>query len=224
MFITLIYKGREYETSMENIENGSPMGDIEQHPWEPFIPEHARVLIMGTFPPGCHRWSMDFYYPNRTNDFWYMMGVIYFGRRDALLFPGTKDFDLEKIILLLTEEGIAMSDTVRKARRLKNNASDKFLEVIESNDLKWLLIQMPDCRTIITTGEKAAQIAAGQLGVEPPRMGSSEVSPAGITLWRCPSTSRAFPMALEKKAEFYREALPDVRNSAALRAIISPEM
>ncbi|MDE7153233.1 MAG: uracil-DNA glycosylase family protein [Muribaculaceae bacterium] len=179
----------------------------EQHPWEPFIPENARILIMGTFPPGSHRWSMDFYYPNRTNDFWYMMGLIYFGSRDALLRPGTKDFDLDKIKSLLRREGIAMSDTVKVANRLKNNASDKFLEVVEPNDLHALLQRMPKCRTVITTGEKAAQIAAEQLGTDAPLMGHKSVSDNGIELWRCPSTSRAYPLPLAKKAEAYAVAL-----------------
>ena len=46
---------------------------IYSHPWEPFVPAGARILVMGTFPPGDHRWAMDFYYPNPTNDFWKMM-------------------------------------------------------------------------------------------------------------------------------------------------------
>ncbi|GFI38574.1 hypothetical protein IMSAGC016_00339 [Muribaculaceae bacterium] len=25
--------------------------EIESHPWQPFIPDGAKVLIMGTFPP-----------------------------------------------------------------------------------------------------------------------------------------------------------------------------
>lgn len=179
------------------------MENIERHPWQPFIPANARLLIMGTFPPGSHRWSMDFYYPNRTNDFWYMMGLLFFHDRNALLRPGTKDFDLEKIVSLLTDKGIAMSDTVRVARRLKNNASDKFLEVIEPTNLTALLAEMPLCHTVITTGEKAAEIAASQLGVVPPAMGSSVTSASGITLWRCPSTSRAYPLPLAKKAEYY---------------------
>lgn len=179
----------------------------ERHPWESFIPENARILIMGTFPPGAHRWSMDFYYPNRTNDFWYMMGLLYFGSRDALLRDGSKDFDLDKIKELLRSRGIAMSDTVKVAHRLKNNASDKFLEVVEPTDLHALLQRMPGCHTIITTGEKAAQIAAGQLGVETPAMGDKTVTDTGIALWRCPSTSRAYPLSLSKKGEAYAVAL-----------------
>lgn len=117
-------------------ELSSDILPIETHPWPPFIPRDARVLIMGTFPPGQHRWSMDFYYPNRTNDFWYMMGLIYFGDRNALLRPGTRDFDLDAIKRLLEDRGIALNDTGRKICRLKGNASDKFLEIIEPVPLR----------------------------------------------------------------------------------------
>lgn len=47
--------------------------NTETHPWPPFIPPHAKILIMGTFPPAPNRWSMDFYYPNCQNDFWRIM-------------------------------------------------------------------------------------------------------------------------------------------------------
>lgn len=56
---------------------------MERHPWEPWIPQGAKVLIMGTFPPAPKRWSMDFYYPNRTNDFWKVCGLIFFGNPEA---------------------------------------------------------------------------------------------------------------------------------------------
>ena len=38
--------------------------NIETHPFVPFIPEGAKVLMLGTFPPASHRWCMPFYYPN----------------------------------------------------------------------------------------------------------------------------------------------------------------
>ena len=68
--------------------------EIESHPWPPFIPEGAKVLIMGTFPPQAKRWSMDFYYPNRTNDFWKICGLLFLGDKDALLSTGSKNYDL----------------------------------------------------------------------------------------------------------------------------------
>ena len=50
--------------------------EIERHPFPPFVPRNAKVLILGTFPPKPVRWSMEFYYPNKTNDFWRIMGLI----------------------------------------------------------------------------------------------------------------------------------------------------
>ena len=98
--------------------------ELETHPWEPYIPEHAKVLVMGTFPPQSKRWAMNFYYPSRTNDFWYMMGLIFYGDRTSLLREGSKDFDLDKIKRLLNEKGIALNDTGHKIRRLRGNASE----------------------------------------------------------------------------------------------------
>lgn len=177
--------------------------ELERHPWEPFIPDNARVLIMGTFPPQPKRWSMDFYYPNRTNDFWYMMGLLFFGNRHALLTDG-RSFDLIRIKDLLNRCGIAMSDTGREVRRLKGNASDKFLEIVTPVDLDTLLTRMPGCRAIATTGEKAASVIASVTGTEAPKMGCFIDGPAGIKIWRMPSTSRAYPLKLEKKADYYR--------------------
>ena len=177
--------------------------ELESHPWPPFIPANARVLVMGTFPPQPKRWSMDFYYPNRTNDFWPMMGLIFYGDKDALRKEGSRDFDVEAIKRLLNERGIALNDTGRKVRRLKGNASDNFLEIVEPVPLYDLLTLMPQCKTIATTGEKAAGVVADLTGTVLPKMGQHVVSADGLDIWRMPSTSRAFPMKLEAKAEYY---------------------
>ena len=176
---------------------------VETHPWEPFIPEGAKVLVMGTFPPQPKRWSMDFYYPNRTNDFWPMMALIFLGDRHALDASGGKGFDLDAIKALLTERGIALSDTGHKVRRLAGNASDKFLEIVEPVDLDALLTRMPLCHTVATTGEKAAGVVASLTSTAVPRMGESVTSDGGLTIWRMPSTSRAYPLKLERKAACY---------------------
>ena len=178
--------------------------EIETHPWQPFVPDGARVLIMGTFPPGSHRWSMDFFYPNRTNDFWFMMGLLFFGDKDALYDREARTFRLDEIKKLLTDKGIAMGDTGYRVRRLKGNASDKFLEIVEPVHLDELLGRMPLCRHIATTGEKAAGVLASLTSTEVPKMGEHVTTADGLTIWRMPSTSRAYPLALEKKAEYYR--------------------
>ena len=180
--------------------------EIETHPWPPFIPDGAKVLIMGTFPPGNHRWSMDFFYPNRTNDFWYMMGLIFMGDRTALVDAASRSFRLDDIKRLLTARGIALGDTGYRIHRQKGNASDKYLEIIEPIDLRSTLALMPGCRTIATTGEKAAGVIAALTGSDIPRMGQSVEARCGdrdLTVWRMPSTSRAYPLPLAEKAAHY---------------------
>ena len=181
---------------------------IERHPWPPFIPAGARYLFLGTFPPQEHRWSMPFFYPNRTNDFWRIMGLIFLGNRAALWEAEQGLFNLDAIKSLLNREHIALWDTGMAVRRLKGNASDKFLEIVEPIDLATLLDENPTISHIITTGEKATGVIAVQAGVEMPSIGAPVACRVGchaVTLWRMPSSSRAYPLPLDKKAEAYKK-------------------
>ncbi len=181
--------------------------DIERHPWPPYIPNGARYLFLGTFPPKPERWSMPFFYPNRINDFWRVMGLIFMNDRDALWDSALRSFDLDAIKAFLDREHIALWDTAMAVRRLKDNASDKFLEIVEPINLAALLDDNPTISHVITTGEKATGVIAAQAGIEVPPIGSPvecRVGTHDITLWRMPSTSRAYPLALEKKADAYR--------------------
>lgn len=151
---------------------------------------------------------MPFFYPNKINDFWRVMGLIFMNDRDALWDNGAKRFDLEAIKSFLDREKIALWDTAMAVRRLKDNASDKFLEIVEPIDLNALLDAHPGISTVVTTGEKATGVIAGQAGIEVPAIGvpvECRIGAHDITLWRMPSTSRAYPLALEKKAEAYRK-------------------
>lgn len=193
-------------------DNGIP---VEKHPWQPFIPDGAKVLMLGSFPPKKERWSMDFFYPNFNNDFWRIIGLVFFGDKDH--FITGRRFDKERIIRFCSSSGLALYDTAYEVRRLKDNASDKFLEIVTPVDLKGLLDAMPECRAVITTGEKASGIAAAQLGCRIPKPGchTDVVLPSDgqracppdegrmIRFFRLPSSSRAYPLSLERKAEAY---------------------
>lgn len=187
--------------------------DIETHPWPPFIPEGAGVLFLGTFPPQPKRWAMNFYYPNRTNDFWKIMGIIMENNPEAFYDKANKSYHLEKIKEMLVKRRIALADTGIKVRRLRDNASDKFLEIVETLDLLALLETMPQCRAIGAAGEKAASVVASMAGIPVPPIGipSQWALPSGriIDIWRLPSTSRAYPLAPEKKAEAFRKFLTE---------------
>ena len=209
---------------------------VEKHPFQPFLPEGARILFLGSFPPQPHRWCMPFYYPNWINDFWRIMGLIHFGDKNHFCIPAEKRFDEAAIRAFCAEQGLAFYDTACEVRRLMDNASDAFLEVVTPTDIPALLARIPACQHIVVTGEKAAQTLAASLNCTPPPVGSfmdvtldiprafenprtlettrtgegphaglDPASPRPLRLWRMPSTSRAYPLPLEKKADAYRQ-------------------
>ena len=186
---------------------------IEEHPLEPFLPSNATLLMLGSFPPQKKRWSMDFFYPNLQNDMWRIFGFLFFNDKDHFLLPGKKAFNKDYLVEFLTEKGIALYDTATAIRRLQDNASDKFLEVIEPTDIRLLLKQLPQCQAIVTTGQKATDIIRSQIEINEPSVGQSypfEFEDRILQLYRMPSSSRAYPLALEKKAAVYRLMLNEL--------------
>ena len=191
----------------------TPILPIEEHPLEPFLPANAKLLMLGSFPPQKKRWSMDFFYPNLQNDMWRIFGLLFFDDKEHFLLPGKKAFNKEYLIEFLTEKGIALYDTATSVRRLQDNASDKFLEVVEPTDIRLLLKQLPQCQAIITTGQKATDIIRNQIEVDEPKVGESSpftFEDRMMRLYRMPSSSRAYPMAIEKKATAYRFMLSEL--------------
>ena len=188
--------------------------EIENHPLEPFLPANARLLMLGSFPPQKKRWSMDFYYPNLNNDMWRIVGLLFFNNKDYFLNETRKAFCRERIISFLNDKGIALFDTASAIRRLQDNASDKFLEVVQPTDISRLLGQLPECKAIVTTGQKATDTLRAQFEVEEPKVGDfSEFVFDGrpMRLYRMPSSSRAYPLALDKKAAAYRAMYQDLQ-------------
>ncbi|WP_018109002.1 uracil-DNA glycosylase family protein [Bacteroides propionicifaciens] len=186
------------------------MTDIatERHPLKPFLPNNSRVLMLGSFPPPLKRWSMPFFYPNFTNDMWRIIGLIFFNDKLHFVDQKNKTFHQAEIESFLKQTGIAIFDTATVVRRLKDNASDKFLEVVEPTDLKHLLDQIPQCLAIITTGEKATSVLQLEFGFnQTPKVGTYitfNYKNREIRLYRMPSSSRAYPIKVEKKADAYR--------------------
>lgn len=186
--------------------------EVEYHPLIPFLPEQAKVLFLGSFPPQRKRWCIHFYYPNFINDHWRIEGEVFFGNRNHFVDEKAKCFKLEDIVQFCQEKGIAFFDTSTAIRRLQDNASDKFLEVVEPTDISFLLARLPHLKAIVTTGEKATDTICMQLGIPmKPKVNISVPIPNTfnhdgnqIVLYRLPSSSRAYPLAFEKKVEAYR--------------------
>lgn len=179
---------------------------VETHPFAPFLPEKAKILILGSFPPKQERWSMDFFYPNFNNDMWRIFGLVFFGDRNRFIAADGKHFDKTRITAFCEEKGIALYDTVYRAARLKDNASDKFLETVEPAPIARLIGSLPLCRTMAATGQKAAETVSGMFRRPVPATGGYETIDVGgreIAFYRLPSSSRAYPLSLDKKAEAY---------------------
>lgn len=183
---------------------------IETHPLQPFLPHNAKLLMLGSFPPPQSRWKMDFYYPNYQNDMWRIFGLIFFEDKDHFLDLPNKRFKEQQIRGFLTEIGVAIFDTAYQVKRLQGNASDKFLEIVTATDLSQLLEQIPKCHTIMTTGDKATDTLMQHFPeqINKPMIGQSvQVNYANreLNLYRLPSSSRAYPLALDKKADAYQQ-------------------
>ena len=215
-------------TSYLNTENMERSRDgVEYHPLRPFLPEKAKVLFLGSFPPQRKRWCMDFYYPNFINDHWRIEGQIFYGDKNHFVDLEAKRFKIDDIVAFCEEKGLAFFDTSTAIRRLQDNASDKFLEVVEPTDIPALLKRLPHLRAIVTTGEKATETICRTMGMaETPKVntyvrvsntdGTDETdifantnstnltNGGGLLLYRLPSSSRAYPLSFDKKVEAYR--------------------
>ena len=208
-----------------NTENvARSKGGVEYHPLRPFLPEKAKVLFLGSFPPQRKRWCMDFYYPNFINDHWRIEGQIFYGDKNHFVDLEAKRFKIDEIVAFCEEKGLAFFDTSTAIRRLQDNASDKFLEVVEPTDIPALLKRLPHLRAIVTTGEKATETICRTMGMaETPKVNSymemtntdetdifantnstNLTNGGGLLLYRLPSSSRAYPLSFDKKVEAYR--------------------
>lgn len=144
---------------------------------------------------------------------WNIFGLLFFGDANRLVDKANKTFRQMDIQMLLEERGIAIFDTAMAVRRLSGNASDKDLKIVEKTDLPAMLAQMPQCHDIVCTGHKSFSVLTEDYGVTAPAIGTyNEFAMAGrpMRLWRMPSSSRAYPMKLEEKTEYYRKMLTTI--------------
>ena len=193
--------------------------NIERHPLQPFMPHNAQILMLGSFPPPKERWCMEFFYPNPQNDMWRIMGLAFFDDKEHFVEQGAKaaalkehgaksGFRYEEIVAFCKEKGIAIFDTAQAVIRLKGSAADEHLEIVEQTDIAELLQQMPLCHNICCTGGKAAQTLAEILHCAVPKVEEyieTYFADRTIRFWRMPSSSRAYPLSLEKKTSAYRQ-------------------
>ncbi|MFP4645920.1 MAG: MGMT family protein [Candidatus Woesearchaeota archaeon] len=162
---------------------------VINHPFGSYVPSHATLLILGSFPP-VSLGADDFFYASRQNQFWKIITRIY-----GAWLPSTWQKQMFCEI-----NRIAMADLIHSTRRAKNDSSDQNLEAASYTDIQGILKQAPAIKRVVCTStfvkERFEKHFAGLI-----EMNSLEV----ITL---PSPSPRYArMSFERKVEAYEKIL-----------------
>lgn len=190
--------------------------EIETHPFEPWLPVNAKLLMLGTFPPAPKRWAMEWYYPNLTNDMWRIFGLIFFGDKLHFVDEANKTYRLNELKQFLKEKGVALFDTALRIRRTTGTASDKDLEIVEPADLDGMLRSLPECKAVLAAGQLATKVFTEHYNIDARNLKMGEYRTFDfegrtLKLYRQPSSSRAYPMKVEKKAVYYEQMFKEIQ-------------
>ncbi|PIK21345.1 uracil-DNA glycosylase family protein [Prevotella intermedia] len=190
--------------------------EIETHPFEPWLPVNAKLLMLGTFPPAPKRWAMEWYYPNFTNDMWRIFGLIFFGDKLHFVDEENKTYRLNELKQFLKEKGVALFDTALRIRRTTGTASDKDLEIVEPADLDGMLRSLPECKAVLAAGQLATKVFTEHYNIDARNLKMGEYrtfdfESRTLKLYRQPSSSRAYPMKVEQKAVYYEQMFKEIQ-------------
>ena len=124
------------------------------HPYEPFLFEQARKLIVGTLPPPrftqrkLKPGDVDFCYGSRDGQLWRILDRIF----DLKLIYATTPEAVAQRQAFLRDRKIGICDIVQSARRQKIDSSDLGMQQIELRDLLGYLREYPNIGTLLFTG------------------------------------------------------------------------
>lgn len=119
---------------------------MKKHSFEPFLPDGATILILGSLP-GDRSLASDECYGHPQNRFWKVLAHL-----TNSPVPGTYADKL----LLLSKNRIALWDVARAAER--SGSMDSKIRNVLPNDIGSVLKSHPAIRTIGFNGKKAAAL------------------------------------------------------------------
>ncbi|WP_109299286.1 uracil-DNA glycosylase family protein [Aquimarina sp. AU474] len=124
------------------------------HPYQPFFPEGATKLIVGTLPPPrfttgeLNKRDVDFCYGSSNGLLWPVLDRIF--ELDLKYETTTYAADQRKKFLI--SKGIGVCDIVDRCERDKIDASDLGMQNVKLRDIISYLKQYPKIDTLIFTG------------------------------------------------------------------------
>lgn len=126
------------------------------HPYEPYIPENATKLIIGTMPPfrfcvsgkrSLFANDVDFYYGSKDNAFWKLLSEVTGVTLDFVNSPDA--VNQRKQLLMNLHMGI--TDIVGSCIHHNGKADDTSLLTIEVKPLDKLLLDHPNIQELVYT-------------------------------------------------------------------------
>lgn len=127
---------------------------FHSHPYEPFIPENATKLIVGTLPPPRFTTGelkvndVDFCYGSRDGLLWLVLDKLF----DLDLKRENTNEAIEQRKSFLIKRGIGICDVVQSSQRDKIDASDLGMENVRLRNMIKILRQHPKIDTLLFTG------------------------------------------------------------------------
>lgn len=127
------------------------------HPFDPFLPENAERLIIGTIPPPrfckdgyeLNDDDVNFYYGSKDNSFWKLINEVF---NVNVSFRNTIEAVQERK-KVLTDLNLGITDIIQECVHKNDSAADVDLDVIRNKDLSTLLSEHPKINTLIYTSE-----------------------------------------------------------------------
>src|SRR5688572_1708382 len=113
----------KYKTNCDIIE--------EKLNWENYIAKNASSLIIGTFPTVEHRRCFQFFYPNKDNPFWRILGSI----AEIDVVPANQINAVKNRQEILEKLNLGITDMGYRIYRHGNSSLDQSIFPIEFMDI-----------------------------------------------------------------------------------------
>ena len=154
------------------------------HPFEPFVFDDAKVLILGSFP-SIKSFEDNFYYAHPQNQFWRLLASVYDEETPK---------SIEQKSNFLQKHKIALWDMVQSCER--ENSLDSNLKNIQVNDIEGFLDKHASIQKICFTGKTSQKLY------------EKNFSHLKVPTFYLPSPSPAYrAMKFDEKVKVYKDLL-----------------